>query len=160
MFLANHFAPFSHVSATKMKIFTPFVAIALLLISLAGGADAVHLTPAFQPNFSLHSPSLRVAKHPVSMTANPHHPVDPVHDFYHDFINPIRRIIDEFRDDKQRVDHLIATVRQMVEDSVKVRELQTLVAQTKSSRRRSPSSKLAWWTLPRLLGGHAGRVIN
>ena len=120
-----------------MKIFTPFVAIALLLLSLAGGVDAMHLTPAFQPHFSLHSPSLRVAKHPVSMTANPHHPVDPVHDFYHDFINPIRRIIDEFRDDKQRVDHLIATVRQMVEDSVKVRELQTPVARTKSSRSTS-----------------------
>ena len=137
MFLANHFAPFSHVAATKMTMLTPVVAIVLLLLSFAGGAKAVHLTPAFQPYFSLHSPSLRVAKHPVSMTANPHHPIDPVHDFNRDFIKPIRRIIDEFRDDKQRVDHLIAIVRQMVEDSVKVRELQTPVARTKSSRRTS-----------------------
>ena len=143
MFLANHFAPFSHVTATKMTMMTPVVAIVLLLLSFAGGAKAVHFTPAFQPYFSLHSPSLRVAKHPVSMTANPHHPVDPVHDFYHDFINPIRRIIDEFRGDKERVDHLIATVRQMVEDSVKVRGLQTLVARTKSSRRSTSTPNSA-----------------
>jgi len=139
-FLGKSLCPFfaRTVPATKMTILTPVVAVALLLLSFAGWAEAVHLTPAFQPCFSLHSPSLRVAKHPVSMTAHPHRPIDPVHDFNRDFITPIRRIIDEFRDDKQRVDHLIATVRQMVEDSDKVRELHTLVAQTKSSKRRSP----------------------